>query len=31
LNGFDSWMAKDTSLWSLMAKIKLLQELNGQK
>jgi hypothetical protein len=31
LNGFDSWMAEDNWFWSLMAKAKLWQELDGQK
>jgi hypothetical protein len=31
LNGFDSWMTEDNRFWSLMAKTKLWQELDGQK
>ena len=31
LNGFDSWMVKDTRFWSSMAKTKLRQELDGPK
>ena len=31
LNGFDSWMAKDTRFWSSMAKTKLRPELDDQK
>ena len=31
MNGFKSWMIKDTRFWSSMAKIKPRQELDGQK
>ena len=31
LNDFDSWVVKDIRFWSLMAKIKLKPELDGQK
>ena len=31
LNGFDSWMAKDTRFLSSMAKTKPRPELDGQK
>ena len=31
MTGFESWMVKVTRFWSWMAKIKLGQELNGQK
>ena len=30
LNGFDSWMAKNTRFWSSMAKTKPRSELDGQ-
>src|SRR6185437_5094933 len=31
VTGFESWMVKATRFWSWMAKIKLGQELDGQK
>ena len=31
MTGFESWMVKATRFWSWMAKIKLGQELDGQK
>ena len=31
VTGFESWMVKVTRFWSWMAKIKLGQELDGQK
>ena len=31
MTGFESWMVKATRFWSWIAKIKLGQELDGQK